>query len=163
MLRNATFVASESISADSPRVALFSTILRRHFPQPGHKIFCLTVIVLVIESGKLHRFRYFLFEDVNNSCLADCTIPSWAWHRSSSRAAESQLRTSHHQPLAGNTRSSHRRHQQLLIHKDLDQKPGNLSTMKWQVRTLLRLQLYHISPRYGAKNAPSLRILGTFP
>merc|ERR1711953_749826 len=35
--------------------------------------------------------------------------------------------------LAGNTRSSHRRHQQLL-HKDLDQKPGNLSTMKWQYK-----------------------------
>merc|ERR1712190_201095 len=35
--------------------------------------------------------------------------------------------------LAGNTRSSHRRHQQ-LIHKDLDQKPGNLSTMKWQYK-----------------------------
>merc|ERR1712223_303830 len=46
---------------------------------------------------------------------------------------ESQLRTSHHKPLAGNTRSSHRRHQQ-LIHKDLDQKPGNLSTMKWQYK-----------------------------
>merc|ERR1712209_191533 len=36
--------------------------------------------------------------------------------------------------LAGNTRSSHRRHQQLLIHKDLDQKPVNLSTMKWQYK-----------------------------
>merc|ERR1711963_586534 len=36
--------------------------------------------------------------------------------------------------LAGNTRSSQRRHQQLLIHKDLDQKPGNLSTMKWQYK-----------------------------
>merc|ERR1712066_1081262 len=35
---------------------------------------------------------------------------------------------------AGNTRSSQRRHQQLLIHKDLDQKPGNLSTMKWQYK-----------------------------
>merc|ERR1712004_718275 len=40
---------------------------------------------------------------------------------------------SHGEPLARNTRSSHRRHQQ-LIHKDLDQKPGNLSTMKWQYK-----------------------------
>ena len=54
MLRNATFVASESISADSPRVALFSTILRRHLFHPLHEIFCLAVIVLVIESAKLH-------------------------------------------------------------------------------------------------------------
>merc|ERR1712209_86 len=35
--------------------------------------------------------------------------------------------------LARNTRSSQRRHQQ-LIHKDLDQKPVNLSTMKWQYK-----------------------------
>merc|ERR1712209_281132 len=35
---------------------------------------------------------------------------------------------------AGNTRSSHRRHQQLLIHKDLDQKPVNMGTMKWQYK-----------------------------
>ena len=31
MLRNATFVASESISADSPRVALVSTIFETPF------------------------------------------------------------------------------------------------------------------------------------
>merc|ERR1712243_363883 len=36
--------------------------------------------------------------------------------------------------LARNTRSSHRRHQQLLIHKDLDQKPVNIKNMKWQYK-----------------------------
>merc|ERR1712107_207706 len=53
--------------------------------------------------------------------------------------------------LAGNTRSSQRRHQQ-LIHKDLDQKPVNLSTMSGSTRRSTRLRRGELRGRRSGGN-----------
>ena len=156
MLRNATFVASESISADfsdQPRVGLFWSFPTRNLFSLSHHLRFLSVY-----SCKTVLHHFFISDFLwLNSKLAVLLIVCHPY-RGLAVLRQASVSTAHQQLTL-----AQRYHHPPSHHKDFDQKPGNVRTMKWQVLALQRLHSTFLTLKSSVLKAQSMCILGIFP
>ena len=155
MLRNAPLLLVSQYQLTSP------TSLGLGFS--GHSksaIFSLFQIIWVLcwsVCAKLCRaislFQIFSDRILNLVCCWLWYIPIWAWLRWGWQCLYCAL------AVAANTCPTPPAHS----HKDFNQKPGNVRTMKWQVLALQRFHPTSLTPKCSVLKAQSMCILGIFP